>query len=109
MQAALDALPGVFRVCTVGRRGTPGSRRILFTIEERTAQVTRQEERIRELVELIALANGSNEVLLLAEELKVLVDARKKRLRSNPPDGLTESHSGGDFSSSFRRRLGELP
>jgi hypothetical protein len=67
--------------------------------------VTRQEERIRELVDLIALANGSNKVLALAGELKVLVDARKKRLRGNPPAGLTESHGGsGNASSSFRRR-----
>ena len=72
--------------------------------------MNRQEERIRELVELIALANGTNEVLALAEELKVLVDARKKRLRGNPPAGLAESHgSSGGNASGFRRRLGELP
>lgn len=72
--------------------------------------MTRQEERIRELVELIALANGSNEVLALAGELKVLVDARKKRLRSNPPAAQRKAmlNSGGNASSRFRRRLGEL-
>jgi hypothetical protein len=73
--------------------------------------VTRQEERIRELVELIAVANGSNEVLALAGELKVLVDARKKRLGGNPPAGITENQGSGsgNASSRFRRRLGELP
>jgi hypothetical protein len=72
--------------------------------------VTREEERIRELVELVGLANGSNEVLALAKELKVLVDARKKRLKGNPP-GPTESHvsSVGNASTRFRRRQGELP
>jgi len=43
--------------------------------------VTGEEERIRELVELISLANGTHEVLALAEELKHLVEARKRRLR----------------------------
>jgi hypothetical protein len=71
--------------------------------------VTREEERIRELVELLALANGSNEVLTLAGELKVLVDARKKRLKGNPHAGPTGIHArcGGNASSSFRRRPGE--
>ena len=72
--------------------------------------MTREEERIRELVELIAVANGTNEVLGLAEGLKVLVDGRKKRLKGNPPAGPTENDSsGGNASSGFRRRLGETP
>jgi hypothetical protein len=77
---------------------------------ERTAQVTREEERIRELVELLALANGSNEVLTLAGELKVLMDAKKRRLKGSSPAGPAEKQvgSGGNTSSSFRRRLGEL-
>jgi hypothetical protein len=71
--------------------------------------VTREEERIRELVELLALANGSNEVLTLAGELKVLVDARKRRLTGSLPAGPTENHAdSGSASSNFRRRLGEL-
>jgi len=80
------SIPG----CTVARRGTPGSQRILivsFLLLKGLLKVTREEERIRELVELIASRNGTNEVLALAEELKVLVDARKKRLKGNPLSG----------------------
>jgi hypothetical protein len=73
--------------------------------------VTREEERVRELVELIALANGSNEVLALARELKALVDARQISLKGNPPGGPTKSHasSSGNAPSSFRRRQCDLP
>jgi hypothetical protein len=82
-----------------------------FVYQKRIAQVTREEERIRELVELVAQANGSNEVLALAEELKGLVDDRKKRLKGNPPAGPTESDvSGvGNAPTRFRRRQGEVP
>ncbi len=67
--------------------------------------MTREEERIRELVELIALANGTNEVLALAGELKILVDARNRRLKGNPPDPTESPVSrAGNASSSFRRQ-----
>lgn len=50
--------------------------------------MTGEEERIRELVELMALANGSHEIMALAEELNHLVESRNKRLRAmNSPKG----------------------
>ena len=67
-------------------------------LAERSAQVTREEDRIRELVESITLANGTNEVLALAGELKVLVDARNKRLNGNQALARPVRNNGGPIN-----------
>jgi hypothetical protein len=46
--------------------------------------VASEEERIRELVELIAAANGTPEMIALASELHDLLKTRKKH-QGNPP------------------------
>jgi len=56
-----------------------------FLSSEGLQKLATEDERIAELVEMIAHANGTNQAIALTRELNALLEARKERHNGNPP------------------------